>query len=180
MVTQAVDISWPLLLSFLWLFFALICGLAFCNFISLIGQACACICNQKGNRNLIALLCTTLFSLSNTMFLFVVLYLLTKEKILTFDEFTRSLLEYLAIAKVFNGVLAKFFYKEIVEYLARFYEFGYFNAFIVEENVLVLPEEPVKEKSEDADPDIPLRIEFPLYIKKKNENVWERGQDEDL
>lgn len=25
-----------------------------------------------------------------------------------------------------------------------------------------------------------MRIEFPLYLKKKNENIWEKGQDEDL
>lgn len=78
------------------------------------------------------------------MFLFITLYLLTQEKMLTFDQFIFNFLEYLLVAKIFNGILANFFYKELVDYLAKFYEYGYFNAFIVEENVLVVQEETSK------------------------------------
>lgn len=59
-----------------------------------------------------------------------------------------------------------------MRYLARFYEDGYFNPFITEPNVL--------EVEEEKEPLYPLNIEFPIYVKKRNENIWEKGEDEDL
>lgn len=60
----------------------------------------------------------------------------------------------------------------LVKFLAVYYEDGYFNPFITEPNVL--------EKPEEQEPIFPLNIEFPVYVKKKNDNVWEKGEDMDL
>ena len=63
------------------------------------------------------------------------------------------------------------FRKGIVEFLAAFYEDGYFNPFITEPNNLEIEEH-------DGNP---VDIVVPIYIKKKdNADLWERGEDDDL
>lgn len=73
---------------------------------------------------------------------------------------------------MFNFVLCFNFREGLTKFLAVFYEDGYFNPFITEPNEL--------EKEEEEEPAYPMNIEFPIYIKKKNENMWEKGEDDDL
>ena len=140
-ITEALPISWALVLSFLWLFFALISGLTFCNLVNLLGMACISLCNSKINENLLPVFCTTMFCLTNTMFSFSLLYLLTKEKMFTFGRTVIIIYKYLIVAKVFNAMIVFFFFDKILKYLAKYYEVGYFNPFITETNQLTIEEE---------------------------------------
>lgn len=137
-ITEAIPISWALVLSFLWLFFALISGLTFCNLVNLLGMACMSFCNSKVNVNLLPVFCTTMFCLTNTMFSFSFLFLLTKEKIFTFGDTVITIYKYLIVAKVFNALIVYFFFDKILKYLAKYYDVGYFNPFITETNQLTV------------------------------------------
>lgn len=141
-------------------------------------MACMSICNFKINRDLLPVFCITLFCFTNTMFSFSLLYLLTEERVFSFDHFIINLFKYLLIGKVFNGILAYYFFPQILQFLAKYYEVGYFNPFITETNQLVVSdEEKINQNQENL---YPLDIEFPVYVKKKNDNIWELGQDDDL
>ena len=147
-LTQAVGLNWELILSFLWLFFSLICGLTFVNLVNLLGVVCLSTCNKKLHSSILPLLGTTLFCTGNTIYSFTILYMLTEDKLFSFDSVVIGLLKYILVHKIFNSIVLYYFYDQILKFLSKYYEQGYFNPFINDVNIIELPE--ITEQTENT------------------------------
>lgn len=107
-IIELLPISWPLLLSFLWLFFALMSGLTFCNFVNLIGQFCGMLFTCKFKIELLYSLIITVHSVTGSIFLFATLYLVTQDNVLEFGNLPKNLIIYAILGKVRKKFLTVF------------------------------------------------------------------------
>ena len=125
-LTGLFNFSWALILAFLWLFFALVGGLAFSNGINLVGKLLLMAFKCSCDMTIVYYLMIFLHGLSNTLLLFAFLFVFTREDVLVFDEPLMRITVVAVIMKVTKK--SKIFnFSQILNFLKNFDFFKFFE-----------------------------------------------------
>ena len=172
--TTVAVFDWSYILSLMWISFAFGIGTIFCGILHLISRIYISLSECKQYSHIVYSTAINFYVLSNTLFTFLVLFYLTVEGD---PEQVKSIIflkHYILLLKVVVLLFGYFTGKRFRDYMGTYYEDGFFNPFITEENILDPDDEQHFKDCKSLD------IKFPLFIKRKNEGYFVNAQAEDL